>query len=657
MAQDRVPLWTPSEETVANANITSFADYVNERHSLKSQSCKHLYEWSVNHIPEFWGSLWKFLEIISSQKYETVVEDLSRFPGTNWFPGARLNFAENLLRFNDDRPALIQIDEAGDRESLSYFELNAKVAKLARSLRSLGVKTGDRVAAYMPNKSETIIAMLASASVGATWASCGAELGPTAVLDRIGQIEPKVLFTVDGYRYKGKTFSLAANIDTVASGVPSLQKIIVTQTLEQSPSKSEKFALLDDFLSEGTPSIFYEQLPFNHPMYIMFSSGTTGKPKSIVQSAGGVLLNHMKELVLHADLKREDKIAFITSPSWMMWNWLASSLSVGSTLLLYDGDPNYPTWENMWKHVQDEDVSIFGCSASYIGYLKGINAEPGNVFDLSRLREIPQTGSSLSEEGFEWVYSRVKKDIHLNSISGGTDINGCFAAGTPTLPVYAGEVQCAALGMKIAAYDENGKAVFDSQGELVCEAPAPSMPLYFWNDPGNKRFLDAYFTFYREKIGKNIWRHGDYIVIHSDTGGVTFYGRSDAVLKPSGVRIGTAEIYNVLEKIPWIADSVAIGQNWKGDQRIILFVQLRDQDSLTPEMKNAITQSLRSQASPRHVPAVILVVPGIPYTFSGKKVEVAVTNIVNGRPVTNIDAISNASVLSYYEKLLPMIEN
>jgi acetoacetyl-CoA synthetase len=635
--------------------MTRFIDFVNEKFSLRAENYKDLYKWSVERIPDFWGALWDFVGIISSQKYDSVVEDLSKFPGTNWFPGAKLNFAENLLHFRDSQDALSYVNEAGFRTSLSYSELSNTVAKLAESLRSLGVKQGDRVAAYMPNRIETIVAMLASVSLGASWASCGAELGPTAVLDRIGQIKPKVLFTVEGYSYKGKTFPLLSNAQTVANDVKSIEKIVVTQSLDHPGELSRNFVSFGDFLSKGTPPLHFEQLPFSHPLYIMFSSGTTGKPKSIVQSAGGVLINHMKELILHIDLKREDTIAFITSPSWMMWNWVVSSLSVGSSMLLYDGDPNYPTWQTMWKHVQYEGVSIFGCSASYIGFLRGINAKPREEFDLSNLREIPQTGSALSEGGFDWVYSCVKRDIHLNSISGGTDINGCFAMGSPTLPVYAGEVQAPGLGMKIAAFGENGESVLDKQGELVCEAPCPSMPLYFLNDPGDKRYLDAYFAFYRERAGKNVWRHGDYVVFHSDTGGLTFYGRSDSVLKPSGVRIGTAEIYNVIEKIPWIADSLAIGQNWKSDQRIILFVQLREQGELTQGMRNTITQSLRTQASPRHVPALIFAVPGIPYTFSGKKVEVAISNLLNGRPVTNVDAISNPSVLNYYEKLIPEI--
>jgi len=385
----------------------------------------------------------------------------------------------------------------------------------------------------------------------------------------------------------------------------------------------------------------------------MFSSGTTGKPKCMVQGAGGVLINHLKELMLHTDLKREDTIMYITSCSWMMWNWLLSSLAVGATIGLYDGNPNYPDPSAMWKLIQDEKITIFGCSATYINYLRSQGVKPGKDYDLSSLREISQTGSSLSAEGFEYVYQETKKDLHFNSISGGTDINGCFAAGSPTLPVYAGELQAPALGMKVKAYDEEGNPVVDQRGELVCEAPSPSMPLHFWNDPDNERYKGAYFSFYPDK---NVWRHGDYIMIHSDTGGITFFGRSDAVLKPSGVRIGTSEIYNAVEKLEEIADSVAIGQNWKGDQRVILFVKLAPGYGLTEDLKNKIKKTLRENASPRHVPALIVEVADVPYTFSMKKVEIAVTNIIHGRPVLNRDALINPESLDYFEKILPELQ-
>jgi len=649
-------LWEPSEERIKEANVTRFIDFVNKKYGLEIDSYSQLYDWSIENIPDFWAAVWDFGGVIAPRGYDKVVDDLNRFPGTRWFVGARLNFAENLLRCKDNRVAFIFRGETQKPAKMTYAELNSQVGRLAESVREIGVVPGDRVVGYMPNLMETAIAMLAATSVGAIWASCGADLGASAALDRLGQIEPKVLFAADGYWYKGKTFSTLLNAETIAKQIPSLEKVIVVSYLQEKPDTSNipHSVLYDDFLSSDKhPKIRFEQLPFDHPLYIMFSSGTTGKPKCMVQGAGGVLINHLKELMLHTDLKREDTIMYITGCSWMMWNWLLSSLAVGATIVLYDGNPNYPDAGAMGKLIQEETITIFGCSASYINYLRSQGARPGQNYDLSSLREISQTGSPLSAEGFEYVYEAIKEDLHFNSISGGTDINGCFAAGSPTLPVYAGELQAPALGMKVKAYDESGNPVFDRQGELVCEAPSPSMPLYFWNDPGNERYLDAYFRFYQNE---NVWRHGDYIVIHSDTGGITFYGRSDAILKPSGVRIGTAEIYNVVEKLPEIADSLAIGQDWKGDQRVILFVKLAPECSLTENLKDKIRKELRENASPRHVPALIINVPDVPYTFNMKKVEIAVTNIIHGRPVLNRDALVNPESLNYFEKILPQLQ-
>jgi acetoacetyl-CoA synthetase len=419
---------------------------------------------------------------------------------------------------------------------MTYSELYDSVARLAKSLRKIGVKPGDRVAAYMPNLIETAMAMLATTSIGAIWSSCATDLGQQAVLDRFGQIEPKVLFTVDGYFYRGKPFDSLANAGEVARGIPSLEKVVVVRYTGQETDISHipNSVWYDQFIASGEhPEIQFEQLPFDHPVVIMFSSGTTGRPKCMVQGAGGVLINHLKELILHTDLKREDIIFYITTCSWMMWNWLLSSLAVGATIVLYDGNPNYPDPGAMWKLIQDEKITIFGTSATYINYLRSQGLKPGKDYDLSSLREISQTGSPLSAEGFEYVYKAIKEDLHFNSISGGTDINGCFATGSPILCVYAGELQRAGLGMKVNCYDGKGNPVLDRMGELVCEAPTPSMPLYFWNDPNGKRYKEAYFSVY-----PNVWHHGDYIMIHSDTKGITFFGRSDAVLKPSGVRLG-----------------------------------------------------------------------------------------------------------------------
>ncbi len=647
-------LWKPSKERKKQANISRFIDFVNEKHGLMIDSYDELYDWSIEKIPDFWASMWEFLEIKASRRYDEVVDDLTKFPGARWFGGARLNFAENLLRYRDDRIALIFKGETQKSARMTYAELHNSVACLAKSLRNIGVKPGDSVAAYMPNLMDTAIAMLAATSIGAVWSSCATDLGAQATLDRLCQIEPKVLFTVDGYFYKGKTFSSLTNASEVARGIPSLEKVIVVDYVGGKPDISHipNSVYYDQFIArEEQPEIQFEQLPFEHPLFVMFSSGTTGKPKCMVQGAGGILINHLKELILHTDLKREDKIFYITTCSWMMWNWLLSSLATGATVVLYDGNPAYPDPDAMWKLIQDEKITIFGTSASYINSCRSQGLRPGRDYDLSSLREISQTGSALSDEGFEYVYEAIKEDLHFNSIAGGTDINGCFAIGNPTLPVYAGELQRWGLGMKANCYDERGKAVLDQMGELVCEAPAPSMPLYFWNDPNGEKYREAYFSVY-----PNVWRHGDYIMIHSDTRGITYFGRSDAVLQPSGVRLGTAEIYNQIEKLEEIADSLAIGQEWKGDQRIILFVKLAEGCVLTEELKDKIRKTLRENASPRHGPARIIEAPDIPYTHNMKKVEIAVTNILHNRPVLNRDALINPESLDYYESILPDLQ-
>ena len=645
-------LWTPSRERVNQSNMVAFIQFVNKKYGVKLESYRELHKWSVQAIPDFWAAMWEYAGIRSSRRYDQVVDDLAKFPGVRWFVGARLNFAENLLRHRNDRPAFVFWGENRKTDRVTYGELYDRVARLAVSLREMGIRPGDRVCAYMPNIIETTIAMLAATSLGALWTSCGAELGPTAVLDRFDQIEPKVLFTADGYFYKNQVYDTLSNARKVADGIPSIEKVVVVSYVgnESGTDQIPQAVPFNDFLSATKPTeIQFEQLPFDHPVYIMFSSGTTGKPKCMVQGAG-VLLNHLKELLLHADLNRSDRITYISSPSWMMWNWLMSSLAIGPTIVLYDGNPNYPDWRRMWQLTQEEKITIFGCSASYINYLRSINAKPGRTFDLTSLREISQTGSSLSPEGFEWVYNEIKQDLHFNSISGGTDINGCFAGGIPTLPVYAGELQGPGLGMKVEAYDDRGNPIFDMEGELVCEAPSPSMPLYFWNDQNYEKYKEAYFNYYTAS-GKSVWRHGDYIVIHSDTGGITFLGRSDSVLKPSGVRIGTGEIYSTVEKFPEIADSLVIGQNWKDDQRVILFIQLSPGYSLNEDLKARIRKALRENASPRHVPALILEAPAIPYTFNMKKVESAVRNIINGKPILNRDALSNPESLDYFEAI------
>jgi len=648
-------LWKPSEERKRKSNITKFIDYVNKRYAQKISTYDELYSWSVSEIPDFWAAVWDFVGIKASKRYDTVIDDLNKMPGAKWFSGAKLNFAENLLRYRDNRTAFIFRGETQKTAKMSYAELYDSVARLAKSLRQIAIRPGDRVAAYMPNMMETAIATLAATSVGATWASCATDIGPEAAVDRLGQIEPKVLFTVDGYFYKGKSFNSLTNAAEIVKKIPSIEKVVVASYTGQKQDISfvpNSVHWLDFLSPEKGLEIKFEQLPFDHPVYIMFSSGTTGKPKCMVQGAGGILINQLKELMLHTDLKREDVLFYITTCSWMMWNWMISSLAAGNTLVLYDGNPSYPDASAMWKLIQDEKITVFGCSASYINFLRGESIKPGKDYDLSSLQEISQTGSALSADGFEYVYQWVKKDLWFNSISGGTDINGCFCAGNPISPVYAGQLQGAALAMKINVYDETGKPVVDREGELVCEAPAPCMPLYFWNDPDGKKYRETYFEGYPD-----VWRHGDYVMRDSKTGGFTFFGRSDSVLKPSGVRIGTAEIYNQVEKLEEVADSLAIGQNWEGDQRIILFVKLAEGHNLTEDLKNEIRKTLRENASPRHIPAKILQVPDIPYTLNMKKVESAVTNIIHGRPVLNRDALANPQCLAYYESLLEELKS
>ncbi|MEN3047167.1 MAG: acetoacetate--CoA ligase [Candidatus Caldarchaeales archaeon] len=646
-------LWSPSEEDISRSNISAFIEFVNRRRSLELSGYFDLYDWSIENIPEFWSDAWDFLGIRFSRPYDAVVDDLTKFPGARWFVGARLNFAENLLRHGDGRVAIVQRDESLEREAYTYRDIHLEVARYSEFMREEGVGAGDRVVAYMPNVAETVICMLAATSLGAIWASTGTEMGYTAVVDRLGQLEPKVLVTTDSSTYKGKTTDLRGTVARIARAIPSLRKVLViSRRKERVDVSGIPNAVTSTEVLSGkgeAEALRFEQVEANHPVYVMFSSGTTGRPKCMVQSVAGVLVNHLKELVLHHDLRPEHAITYITSPSWMMWNWVTSSLAVGSKLVVFDGNPLHPDWRTMWEVVDEEGINVLGCSASYVNALRAVNAEPGEAFDLSELREVSQTGSPLSAEGFVWVYEHVKRDLWFNSISGGTDINGCFLAGSPTLPVYAGELQAPALGMKVKAYDERGNPVYDVEGELVCEAPSPSMPVYFWNDPDNRRYLESYFEHFRP-VGKNVWRHGDWVTIFSDTRSAVIHGRSDATLKVKGVRIGTAEIYRVVETIPEVADSLAVGYGEGDDVRVVLFVKLREGQELTEELKDTIRRRLREEASPRHVPDLIAQAPDIPYTFNLKKVEIAVANILRGRPVTNREAIVNAECLEFYEK-------
>jgi len=641
-------LWKPSEEQIQNTNMYRFMLRVNQKYKKNFTEYKELWQWSVDNISEFWTEMWDFAEIKSTKPFTQVIDDVKKMPGTKWFKDARLNFAENLLRYRDDEIALVFRGENQVNRKLTYKELYDEVARVAKSLRESGVEANDRVVGFMPNMPESIIAMLAASSIGATWSSCSPDFGIKGVLDRFGQIKPKVLFTANGYFFKGKKLDILQRISDILKKIDTVEKVVVVPYTDKDPDISNvpNSVMYEQFKSsESGLEIDFNQMPFDHPLYIMYSSGTTGLPKCMVQSAGGILIHQMKEHLLHTDLKREDNIFYFTTCGWMMWNWLVCGLSVGATLILYDGNPFHPNPEALWQMAQDEKISVFGTSAGYIAALMNTGLKPGKKFDLSSLRALLSTGSPLSNEGFDFIYQEIKKDLQLASISGGTDINGCFALGNPMMPVYAGELQCRGLGMKVEAFDENGKPVLNQQGELVCSAPSPSMPIYFWDDSDGKKYKSAYFDVY-----PGVWRHGDYIEIN-DRGGVTIFGRSDATLNPGGVRIGTAEIYRQVEMLEEIEDSLVVGQNWKNDVRVILFVKLMTNKELNDELKNKIKQTIKNNASPRHVPAKILEVPDIPYTLNMKKVELAVKKTIQGEAVLNKDALKNPEVLDYYSGL------
>ena len=642
-------LWQPSEDRKNRANVSRFIKYVNEKHRTDFVSYDDLYSWSVENIPDFWQAMWEFGYIISSHPYDSVVENLDDMLNVRWFVGAELNFAENLLRFCDSRPAIIFKGEAmAEPVKLTYGDLYDRVARLAQSLRGMGVSVGDRVAGYMPNMAETVIAALAATSIGAVWSSCSPDFGVRGVLDRFGQIEPKVLFAANGYSYNGKKFDCLGKIARIAGEISSIQKIVVVPYTEERADISQipKSVHFQDFLApEEGLEIEFARLPADHPLYIMYSSGTTGVPKCIVHGAAGTLIQHLKELILHADIKREDNIFYFTTCGWMMWNWLVSSLAVGATLVLYDGSPFYPDAGALWKLAEDLDITVFGTSAKYMEAIEKAGVAPGTQYDLGRLKTILSTGSPLSEGSFEYVYKNIKEDVCLSSISGGTDIISCFILGSPIRPVFAGELQCRGLGMKVESYSADGKPVVGQKGELVCSAPFPSMPVCFWNDEGKVKYRKAYFDHFPD-----IWRHGDFIEI-THSGGAIIHGRSDTTLNPGGVRIGTAEIYRQVELFSEILDSLVVGQKWENDVRVILFVKLADGAQLTDDLAKKIKTMIRENTTPRHVPAKILAVGDIPYTLNGKKVEKAVSNIIHGESVLNRDALANPEALELYKDL------
>lgn len=639
------PIWEPGSERVERANISRFMRFVRE--STGNDDIRRyapLYDFSVRHPDRFWSLVWEFCGIRAHGEMEPVLVDREKMPGARWFPNVTLNFAQNLLRYKDDRCAIVFRNEWGHKREYTYAELHAEVGRLAHALRNAGVGVGDRVAGFLPNIPETVVAMLATTSLGATWSSCSPDFGIRGVVDRFGQITPKVLFTTDQYGYAGKRFDCLGKIRDVLGELPSVETLVVIPYGGDAPALDGLRGAVawPDFLGEGEHPPEFVALPFDHPLYVMYSSGTTGVPKCIVHGAGGTLIQHLKELVLHTDLKREDRIFYYTTCGWMMWNWLVSSLAVGATLVLYDGSPSHPDGNALWDLADEVGISVFGTSAKWISAIEKAGVRPRETHKLIHLKTILSTGSPLAPESYDYVYRDIKERVLLASISGGTDIVSCFALGCPVLPVYRGELQCRGLGMKVEILDDAGTPVRGEKGELACTAPFPSMPVFFWNDPDGAKYRGAYFS----RV-PGVWCHGDHALLTAHDG-VIIYGRSDATLNPGGVRIGTAEIYRQVEQVPEVLESVAVGQQWGDDERVILFVRLREGIVLDDALRDRIARQIRANTTPRHVPAKILQVADIPRTISGKITEIAVRDTIHGREVKNTDALANPQALGWF---------
>ena len=640
------PIWSPSPERIARTQLSRFMVFVRERHRAPVPDYAALHRWSVEFPENFWSALWDFCEIRAQTRATQILEDGNRMPGARWFTDARFNYAENLLRRDGNTPAIVFLNERGQRREMSWTQLRRETARIADGLRTAGVQPGDRVAGYLPNIPETVIAMLAATSLGAIWSSCSPDFGLSGVLDRFAQITPKVLFAADGYRYAGKTIDCMETIRAVKEKIASIERVVVVPYLNgRPPLETIDGAVAFDEFGSADAQLSFEQLPFDHPAFIVYSSGTTGVPKCIVHSAGGALLQQMKEHKLHSDMGPDDSYFYYTTCGWVMWNALASGLATGATIVLFDGAPLQPDPRVLWRMAHDERITIFGTSPRFLAACEQAGIRPRREFELSALRTIISTGAPLNPSSYRYVYREVRPDVLLASISGGTDLMACFGGGCPIQPVYEGEIQALSLGMKTEIYDDAGQPLVGEQGELVCSAPFPSVPIGFWGDTDGSRFRATYFARY-----PNVWWHGDLATI-TPRGGLIVHGRSDAVLNPGGVRIGTAEIYRQVEKIEEVAESIAIAQQWQGDVRIVLFVRLREGLTLDERLRDKIRAAIRCNTTPRHVPARIVQAPDLPRTINGKLVELAVRDVVHGRPVKNLDALANPQALDYFKDL------
>ncbi len=636
------PIWTPTTDLMEGSNLQKFIK-INED-QLTSIDYQGLYEWSITRPEAFWEACWHFSGIRATTDYKQVLSEPEKMPGARWFEGAYLNFTDNLLRPEYNGTAIVFYSETGRRIELSWKELRENVASVASTLKQYGVRPGDRVVGLLPNRPEAVIAMLASASLGAVWSSCSPDFGSKGILDRFDQIKPKVMFATDEYFYNGKTINCLVTAAEVARQLKTLEVLIIVPNLDKNLSLNAiPDAILYNDILEEKAQLKHTALPFSHPLYIMYSSGTTGVPKCIIHGAGGTLIQHQKEHLLHCNIKPGDTVFYFTTTGWMMWNWIVSTLASGSKLILFDGSPFYPDPGVLWRIAEQERLTLFGTSAKYLSALEKSGYKPKEQVSLKSLTSLLSTGSPLAPSSYDFVYKNVKTDLQLSSIAGGTELISCFAVGNPLLPVYRGEIQCRGLGMRMEIFDEDGNSVHKQKGELVCTAPFPSMPISFWDDPGDIKYQAAYFERF-----PNVWCHGDYAEL-TDRGGVIIYGRSDAILNPGGVRIGTAEIYRIVEQFEEVVEAIAIGQQWDGDVRVILFVNLKNNVSLDKKLIQRLKDAIKKQASPRHVPTKIIGVSDIPRTRSGKIVEIAVRDIVHGHKPMNTDSLANPEALDHFK--------